>query len=272
MKKLRPVDLAREHGITPQAVRNHERDRLIPPAQRTAAGYRVYTEVHAAALRAYLALVPAHGYAVAREIMHALNAGQLDDALTAIDRSHAQLLRDRETLHAVSEAVAHPTALPGTEPDTEPPAHARRLSLSIGKLADRLGVTAATLRNWENADILAPQRSASGHRTYGAGDVRDAELAHLLRRGGYRLERISTVVQQIRVAGGTRALSAALEDWQQRLTARGAAMLDAASKLTGYVAVLEAAQPPQARIRFSATTADARARRPASPPADSPAL
>jgi DNA-binding transcriptional MerR regulator len=250
VKKLRPADLAREHNISPQAVRNYERDELIPPAPRTPADYRVYTEVHAAALRAYLALVPAHGYATAREIMRALNTGRLDAALTAIDRSHAQLLRDRETLDAVGKAFAGLTA----ERDPESPADGRPLALSIGELAHRLGVTAATLRNWEDAGILVPQRTATGHRTYGADDVRDAELAHLLRRGGYLLEQISTVVRQIRTAGGTRALSAALEDWQQRLTARGVAMLDAANKLAGYVAVFDVTRPPQ--VPGAATTAD----------------
>src|SRR5690554_1043817 len=105
MAKLRPVDLAREHNISPQAVRNYERDGLIPPAQRTPTDYRIYTETHAAALRAYLALVPAHGYATARQVMRALNTGQLDTALAAIDRSHAELLRDRETLTAVRKAL-----------------------------------------------------------------------------------------------------------------------------------------------------------------------
>lgn len=242
MRKLRPVDLAREHGITPQAVRNYERDGLIPPARRTPAGYRIYTEVHAAALRALLALVPAHGYAVAREIMRALVRRDLDAALTAIDRSHAQLLRDRETLDAVGEAVAHLTATP----DAASTVHGHRTALSIGRLADRLGVTAATLRNWEKAGIVVPQRTASGHRVYGAGDVRDAELAHLLRRGGYRLEQIATVVEQIRTAGGTRALSATLEDWQRRLTARGVAMLHASGRLAAYLAALDAAQPEPA--------------------------
>lgn len=96
MPKLRPVDLAREHALSAQTVRNYERDGLIPPAQRTPTSYRVYTELHAAALRSYLALVPAHGYAHAREIMRALHTGRRDVALTVIDRSHAELLRDRK--------------------------------------------------------------------------------------------------------------------------------------------------------------------------------
>lgn len=235
MRKLRPIDLAREHSITPQAVRNYESDGLIPPAERTDSGYRVYTEMHAAALRALLALVPAHGYAIAREIMRALNTGQVDAALWAIDRGHAQLLRDRETLEAVAEAIAHLTATPVAESS----AHGRRSTFSIGWLADRLGVTAATLRNWEDAGIVVPQRSESGHRTYDAADVRDAELAHLLRRGGYGLEQIAVVVRQIRTAGGTQALSVALDEWRLRLTTRGVAMLEASHRLAGYVGFLD---------------------------------
>jgi hypothetical protein len=33
-------------------------------------------------------------------------------------------------------------------------------------------------------------------------DVRDAELAHLLRRGGYPLNHIATVLDHVRNAGG----------------------------------------------------------------------
>ncbi|RNL73111.1 TioE family transcriptional regulator [Streptomyces sp. I6] len=238
MKYLRPFDLAREHGISTQAVRNYERDGFLPLAERTPSGYRTYTETHAAALRAYLALVQAYGYAVGGEIMRSLNAGDLDAALTAVDRGHAQLLRDRSTLDAVGRAVEHLTSGPAAT--EHPPAD--RAPLSIGELARRLGVTAATLRNWEAVGILTPVREpVTGHRSFGAADVRDAELAHLLRRGGYPLEHIRTVVRQIRTAGGTEALSAALDDWRRRLTARGVAMLDAAARLAGYVALLGAA-------------------------------
>jgi hypothetical protein len=51
------------------------------------------------------------------------------------------------------------------------------------------------------------------------------------------LSHIATVVQQVRAAGGTEALSAALEDWRRRLTRRGLAMLDAASQLSAYLGV-----------------------------------
>lgn len=230
MITYRPADLAREHGISTQAVRNYERDGFIPPASRTPSGYRIYTEVHAAALRAFLSLLPAYGHATSGRIMIALGEDDLDDALMTIDRGHQQLLRDRDTLDAVRKATGHLTS----EAAPEQPAAPR----TIGELARRLRVTPATLRNWEEAGILAPTRDpATGYRSFQASDVRDAELAHLLRRGGYPLDRIATVVEQIRTAGGTDTLSHALADWQRKLTAQGVAMLDAAAVLSHYLRV-----------------------------------
>jgi DNA-binding transcriptional MerR regulator len=225
---VRPTDLARDHGISTQAVRNYERDGFIPPAVRTPNGYRIYTEMHATALSAYLALVSAYGHEAAGQTMNALTDGRVDYALTIIDRGHHQLLRDRETLDSVRKAVDHLA----TQPDIAPLKDTR----TIGELARRLRVTQATLRNWESAGILTPARDpATGYRRYQASDIRDAELAHLLRRGGYPLEHIATVVDQIRTAGGTEALTAALSDWQDKLTTRGLAMLTAAAQLDHYL-------------------------------------
>ncbi|MGK5738579.1 TioE family transcriptional regulator [Micromonospora sp. URMC 103] len=224
----RPVDLAREHGISTQAVRNYERDGVLPAAERTASGYRVYTGLHAAALRAYLALVPAYGYGLAAEIMRAATRGDVDAALRAVDGGHAQLLRDRETLDAVEATVAVLTSVPtGTRPERP---------LTVGALAHRIGVTPATLRKWERAGVLAPARDrGSRQRRYDADDVRDAELAHLLRRGGYLLDHIATVIRQVRAAEGPGPLAASLDGWRQRLTARGRAMLVASGRLADYL-------------------------------------
>jgi DNA-binding transcriptional MerR regulator len=59
------VDLARAHGLSTQVVRNYEQAGTIPPAARTASGYRVYTDGHAGALDACVALVLGCGYRAA---------------------------------------------------------------------------------------------------------------------------------------------------------------------------------------------------------------
>ncbi|TCJ95470.1 MerR family DNA-binding transcriptional regulator [Nocardia alba] len=233
MRTLRPSDLAREHAISTQAVRNYEQDGCLPPAERTPTGYRIYTDLHAAALRTYLTLIPAHGHARAGDIMRALHADDLDTALAIIDHGHSQLLRDRETLIAVRRAVDHLVTESSSATTGSPETR------TIGELAHHLRVTPATLRAWEAADILSPVRDpATGYRRYGPDDLRDAELAHILRRGHYRLDHIAAVIGQIRAAGSTEALANALTDWQAALTARGLALLDAAAALSRYTAAL----------------------------------
>lgn len=239
LKAKRPVDLAAAHGITAQTVRNYESSGVLPPAERTASGYRAYTAVHAAALDAYLALIRGYGYPAAGTIMRAVNRGDPDAAFRAIDAGHAQLIRDRETLDTVEAAVGVLIAGPATGRPDRP--------LPIGAVAHRLGVTAATLRKWERAGILEPRREgAAGHRAYAATDVRDAELAHLLRRGGYPLAHIVTVLRHVRTAGGPEPLAASLADWRGRLIARSRAMLTGAARLDDYLRLVTPPADPAA--------------------------
>lgn len=225
-------------------MRNYEHSGFLPAARRTPSDYRVYTAVHAHALRAYLALVAAHGYPTGGEIMRSVNSGDLETALRAIDGSHAQLLRDRATLDSVEAAVAVLTGGPpgtsGSGTGASPGKGAPARPWSVGELAHRIGVTPATLRKWERAGVLVPTRDcATHHRRYGADDIRDAELAHLLRRGGYLLGQIAAVLRQVRLADGPEPLAASLEGWRSRLADRGRAMLTAAARLADYLQLVD---------------------------------
>ncbi|GGZ24268.1 MerR family transcriptional regulator [Streptomyces inusitatus] len=228
---LRPIDLAREHGLSTQAVRNYEEAGILPPAGRTPSGYRVYGPRHATALRAFLALVPAHGHATAAAVMRAVHGGAVEDALRLIDESHAQLAGDRDTLAAVEQALRDLEPADGPEPEPEPDGPETG-AVFIGPLAHRLGLRPATLRAWERAGLVVPRRDPrTGYRVYTSADVRDVLLAHQLRRGGYGLERIALVLERVRTAGGPEPLRSALREWRDRLTARGLAMLAGAAAL-----------------------------------------
>lgn len=224
--RFRPGELGRAHGLSAQAVRNYERDGILPPAQRTPSGHRIYRERHARALRAFCALIPAYGQDAAGRILRASNAGDVEGALRIVDAGHVQLVRDRETLDAVASAAGVLARAAPVVPG-EP--------LTVGELARRLGVVAATLRKWERTGVLRPGRDRAGHRRYTPDDVRDAELARLLRRGGHPLGHIATVVAQVRTAGGTDALTASLAGWRERLVVRGRAMLTAAGALADHL-------------------------------------
>jgi DNA-binding transcriptional MerR regulator len=224
--RLRPIDLAREHGLSTQAVRNYEEAGILPPAERSPHGYRAYAPRHAAALRTFLALIPAHGHATAGAIMRAANGGAVEKALRLIDESHAELAGDRRTLEAVEGALR----------DLAPPRELEPGVTFIGPLARRLAIRPATLRKWEQAGLIVPRRDPrTGYRVYTPADVRDVLLAHQLRRGGYGLEQIARVLDRVRAAGGPEPLQATLREWGDRLTARGRAMLAGAAALDTYL-------------------------------------
>lgn len=237
MIHLRAIDLAKEHGLSTQAVRNYERDGCIPPAERTAAGYRIFTVRHAAALRAYRALVRGHGHEQAREVARAVHRGDVADALALIDESHHRLHLDRQTVEAVREVT---TAAASGERQAINPSFDGR-PLSVGALSRRIGVSPATLRAWERAGILRPQRDPeTKYRLFMEDDIRDAELTHFLRRGGYLLSRIADVVRRLRIAGDFEHLVQALDEWRERNAAQGMAMLEGAAKLHEYIALIDA--------------------------------
>jgi DNA-binding transcriptional MerR regulator len=226
---MRPVDLAREHGLSTQAVRNYEDAGILPAAERTVHGYRTYTPLHAQALRAFLALVSGHGHQTATSIMRAVNRGAAEDALRLLDESHAQLLDDRRTLQAVDAALRDLAPEPQERGDT-----------FIGPLARRLDLRPATLRTWENAGLVRPRRDPqTGYRIYSAADVRDVRLAHQLRRGGYLLEQIAPLIARVHSAGGVAPLESTLRDWQARLSVRARAMLTGAAHLDAYIRARE---------------------------------
>ncbi|MFB7191894.1 TioE family transcriptional regulator [Streptomyces sp. NPDC001939] len=236
--RLRPVDLAREHGLSTQAIRNYEEAGILPAARRTPHGYRTYTSLHAGALRAFLALLPGHGHRTATSIMRAVNQGTDEEAFRLIDESHAQLLDDRRTLQAVKRALGdlESTTAPGPGTGSESAAVSGPDGTFIGPLAGKLGIRPATLRKWEGAGLVRPRRDPrTGYRVYDDADVRDARLTHQLRRGGYLLEQIAPLIAQVRAAGGLEPLEAALRDWHGRLSARGRAMLTGAAELEAYL-------------------------------------
>jgi DNA-binding transcriptional MerR regulator len=169
--------------------------------------------------------------------------GDLPAALAVVGAAHVRLHRDRETVDRVASAAVVLACCPPAAPGSAASGPGPGGPVSIGVLAHRLGVTPATLRKWERAGVLAPARSRTA-RAYLPDDVRDAELAHLLRRGGYRLDHIAAVIEQVHAAGGPGPLAASIDQWRERITARGRAMLTGSARLAEYLSFHELRTPP----------------------------
>jgi DNA-binding transcriptional MerR regulator len=227
---LKTLEVARQAGCSVQLVRNLERDGVLPPATRTASGYRVYHEVHLRSALAYRALAAGLGPVGAREVLRTVHDGQLERALELLDAAHAGLDAERADLRRAGQAAR---AISG-----EPIADVRPSdAMTVSELAAALGVRPSTLRHWDAEGLVVPDRDrAGGSRRYTPAQVRDARIVHQLRLAGYRIAPLRAVMPRLREAGRSEEVAAALASREAGITARSRALLDGAAALCAVLA------------------------------------
>jgi DNA-binding transcriptional MerR regulator len=260
---MRTVDVARRSGYSVQQVRNLERDGVLPAAARTAAGHRVYDEVHVRSALAYRALAAGTGPVEARRIVRAAHGYPASDLLVLLDAAHARLHTERREVGLARKAAEAIAAEPIG--DVRPSD-----SMGVSELAAALGVRPSTLRHWDAEGLVVPRRaSAGGRRRYSPGDVRDARIVHQLRMAGYRVAPLRDLMPELRRAHRWDEVMTALAARDASIDARSAALLRGAAELS---AVLPSTAPPDTAPHSSHSRASARGRIPtanSTPPSDS---
>ncbi|HEX8033249.1 MAG TPA: MerR family transcriptional regulator [Ktedonobacterales bacterium] len=232
---LRTADLARAGHISVQQVRNYEASGLIPPAERSLGGYRLYTQKHRAALMAARSLVGGYGWPRARAIMRAVHRGELAAALALIDERHAELASKRLQ---VEQALA---ALSTLAAQAAPPASIRQThaghsqGLRVGEAAKQVGARVSALHFWEQQGLLHPVRDAgSRYRLYDEQQMRRLRVVVLLREAGYDFGAIHTTLDELAAGQPERAI-AAVEKKRAELARTSWACLGAMPSFQGYI-------------------------------------
>ncbi|MFI5982558.1 MerR family transcriptional regulator [Streptomyces sp. NPDC051555] len=218
---LRTVDVARRAGCSVQQVRNLERDGVLPPATRTAAGYRIYGEIHLRSALAYRALARGTGPVEAKRIVRAAHAYPTSEVLALLDAAHARLHRERKDLGLAQEAAA---AISAELIDDVRPSD----SMGVSELAAALGVRPSTLRHWDAEGLAVPDRvPPRGTRRYSPAQTRDARIVHQLRSAGYRIDPLRALMPGLRRGHRSEDVGAVLADRAANIEARSRALLDA---------------------------------------------
>ncbi|MBM7821584.1 DNA-binding transcriptional MerR regulator [Cellulosimicrobium cellulans] len=238
---LRTSDVARATGWSVQQVRDLEALGVLPPAGRSANGYRTFGEEHVLALRAYRGLAAAVGPVEARRVLRSVRTLTFDEATALVGALHVTLARERAEALAARRALL---AIRAEDDDAgRPPgaATARRDDdadgsvLTITQLAAALGVRASTLRFWEREGLLAPDRVASragsvSARRYPPAAVREARVVAALRSAGYRVPDVRRTIDALRRTTGPSDVAdplAALDARFGTIARRTVALLDA---------------------------------------------
>jgi DNA-binding transcriptional MerR regulator len=235
--RVRASDVARGAGISVQQVRNYEAAGVLPPVERTESGYRIFTPGHAAAVRVVRLLADGHGWERARVVMRAVHTGDVATALAALDRSHAELDRERSEIAGVLDAFA---AIATPPMPSLPPGAPARSGVRIGVVADVTGVRTSALRVWERHGLLRPSRErGTGYRVYDDAELGRARVVALLRRGNYPISIVRAVIDELRSTGSPERVRTELAKREQDLHRRSLLRLRASAALYAYLSQVE---------------------------------
>jgi len=227
---LRTRDLAQAGHISVQQVRNYEAGGLIPPAERSPAGYRLYTQQHLAALKTARSLAGGYGWLRTSAIMQALYRGELSAALALIDERHAEFASKRLQ---VEQTLAALRALAAQSPPTASTRHP--VLLRVGEAAKQVGVRVSALHFWEQQGLLHPLREQSSrYRLYDEQQMRRLRVVALLREAGYDFNVILPVLDEL-AAGRPEKAIAAVEKRREELTRTSWVCVEALGLFQGYV-------------------------------------
>lgn len=226
-KYLRTLELAQAGQISVQQVRNYEAGGLIPPAERTSSGYRLYTQKHLVALKTARSLASGYGWARVRAIMQSVHQGKLSVALALIDERHAELASKRLQLDQTLAALSLLTVQPA------PPIKSQRLR--VGEAAKQAGVRVSAVHFWEEQGLLQPVRDHnSRYRLYDEQQMRRLRVVVLLREAGYDFTAISATLDEL-AAGRTEKAIATVEKRRTEVARTTWACLAAMTSFHGYI-------------------------------------
>ncbi len=227
---LRTHDLALAGGISVQQVRNYEASGLIPQAQRSPSGYRLYTQQHLAALKTVKSMVPGYGWQRTPAIMRAIHRDDLSTALAIIDERHAELTSKRLQVEQTLRALETLAAQSGTLQDSHPSQGVR-----VGEAARQVGVRVSAIHFWEQQGLLHPVREQySRYRLYDEQQMRRLRVVALLRDAGYRFDVIQSVLDEL-AAGRPEKAIVAVEKRREELTRTSWSCIKGLSSFQKYV-------------------------------------
>src|SRR5690606_14823256 len=230
---LRTGAVAEASGYSVQQIRNLERDGVLPPADRTPAGYRRYRRVHLRCALAYRELARGVGPVAAKAILRAVHREPAERVLAMLDAAHAGLDRERRELRSAREAVAAIRSEPITEVRAGD-------AMTVAELAAALGVRPSTLRHWDAEGLVLPDRvPPGGARRYTPAQARDARIVQQLRAAGYRIETLRKLLPELPRGNRHGEVSAALDARAASIVARSRALLNASAAVSELLTAAE---------------------------------
>jgi len=232
MRYYKPIEIARELGISTSALRHYEAWGVVPAPERSASGYRQYTHVHFAYFRCLRVLFAGFGVTVACEAIRHVSGGKLDAALWLIGREQANLQEERLAADQTIALLSDPQ-LPIA------PSRKVKARMTIGEAAELTDVRTSAIRHWEHEGLIVPDRDPeNGYRLFTPTHIRQILLIRTLRRTVYFLDKMKELVRVLEHQNVEQARRVA-EDALRRINERNRRQFEGVHELVALIRLLE---------------------------------
>lgn len=176
---IRPIDIASKLNISTSALRNYEAQGIVPPTERTASGYRIYTEEHVAYFETVQAMTAGYGMEITKHVLQKIQLQDVDSALRLVNEVQANLHRDivlaeQNILILTSQGDSF---LESNQSDTWK---------TIGEVSTETQIPSSTIRHWEKIGLITSARDQNnGYRLFNPSQIRKIMLLRTLRSAEY---------------------------------------------------------------------------------------
>jgi DNA-binding transcriptional MerR regulator len=168
---------------------------MIPTVERSATGYRIYTEVHVAYFECIRGMADGFGIWLTAEALKRIQNKDVDSAFWLLNEAQSALHKEK----MISEK-AMKSLLVQDEPLLDP--NKTRDYFTINEISRETGIPATTIRYWEKVGLITtPRGNGNGYRLFNKNHIRQILVIHALKTSmysyTYSLDGIKEIIQEL---------------------------------------------------------------------------
>lgn len=211
---IRPIDIARKLNISTSSLRHYEEWEMIPKVNRSASGYRIYTDEHVAYFECIRAMAEGFGIRIVAEVLKRVMAKDVDSAFWIANEAQSSLHNEKKICEKTMQKIEEASAPILSQND-------KREHLTINEISNETGIKVTTIRHWEKVGLIsAPRNKENKYRQFNKNHIRQILVIHALKTSmysyTYSLVGIKNIIQELDF-NDTEKLSKIANDFQKHL-------------------------------------------------------
>lgn len=192
MKTYSTSQIAKIAGLHPNTVRMYEEWGFIQKPERKKNGYRIFTEIH-------IKQFELTKKALQIEVLQAGLRDRMVDAvrLSAVYRFDEAIRIVEEYILIAGQEIEHAKEAAKLSQELYEAPEISDVTYKRAQIAQKLGLTIDTIRNWEMNGLITVKRKANGYRIYDANDMNRLKIIRSLRCANYSLSAILRMLNKL---------------------------------------------------------------------------